>query len=372
MATDETNLTQDELRRYSRHLSLAEIGIDGQQKLKAARVLLIGTGGLGSPAAMYLAAAGMGTLGLVDFDTVDESNLQRQILHGTADVGRHKLDSAQDTLHSVNPHVALELHHDRLSAANAAEIISQYDLVLDGTDNFATRYLVNDACVILGKPNCYGSVLRFQGQASVFAHPDGPCYRCLYPEPPPADEIPSCADAGVLGILPGVIGLIQATEAIKLVVGKGDSLVGRVLLYDAMAMSFRDLRLHRDPACPVCGDSPTITSIQEIAVVCAAAPDEVVDITSSELHKMQDRRDDYFLLDVREPYEHAVAEIPGNTLIPMGEVGGRLSEIPADRPIVVYCHSGFRSAQTVELLTKEGYENVANLVGGIQRWQAEA
>ncbi len=362
-------LTPDELRRYRRHLSLPDIGVDGQARLKTARVLLVGAGGLGSPAAIYLAAAGVGTLGLVDPDTVDESNLQRQILHGADDVGRAKLDSAAATLHAINPLVAVEPHAAALTAANAADIIPDYDLIIDGTDNFATRYLINDACVLLGKPNCYGSVLRFQGQAAVFAHPDGPCYRCLYPTPPPADDIPDCAAAGVLGVLPGVIGMIQATEAIKLLLDLGQPLVGRVLLYDALALQFRQLKLKRDPECPVCGTHPTITEIRDVALPCPAdqGPPE---IQPDELQDLLAAGKDLLLLDVREPHEHQLEAIPGDRLIPLGDVETRYDELPADKRIVVYCRVGARSARAVAILRRHGFTDVLNLAGGILRWKA--
>lgn len=363
-------LTRDEVLRYSRHLSLPEVGIEGQRRLKAARVLLVGAGGLGSPAAMYLAAAGVGTLGLVDFDAVDVSNLQRQILHGTPDVGRPKLDSACDRLHAINPAVAIEKHATALDAANARELVAAYDAVVDGTDNFPTRYLVNDACVLVGRPNAYGSIFRFEGQASVFAAPGGPCYRCLHPEPPPPGLIPSCAEGGVLGVLPGIIGTIQATEAIKLILGVGEPLVGRFLVYDALRMRFRELKLRKDPDCPVCGTHPTIREIRAYEQYCApAAPaKDPADITVAELKERMDRGDEPLVIDVREPHEHAICRIPGAALIPMGELPGRLSEIDPDREVVVHCRSGARSARAVGMMRQRGFTRARNLTGGVLAW----
>ncbi|MGD1061792.1 MAG: molybdopterin-synthase adenylyltransferase MoeB [Terracidiphilus sp.] len=382
-------LTRDELSRYARHLILPEVGVEGQQKLKAARVLCVGAGGLGSPLALYLAAAGVGTLGLVDFDVVDASNLQRQILHSTRDVGRKKLDSAEEKLAALNPAVHVVKHETMLSSANAMDILKDYDIVADGTDNFPTRYLVNDACVLLGKPNVYGSVFRFEGQASVFATRQGPCYRCLYPEPPPPGTVPSCAEGGVLGILPGLVGIIQATEVIKLILGKGDPLVGRLLLVDALSMRFRELKLKKNPECPVCGAHPTVTALidyQEFCGVaayqqfCGIAPEAnpkagqettlkngIPQMTVQELKVRRDRGEDLFVLDVREPYEYQIANI-GGTLIPQNEVPLRLAEIDRNREIVVQCRSGGRSQRIAEFLAQQGYANVKNLAGGILAW----
>jgi sulfur-carrier protein adenylyltransferase/sulfurtransferase len=368
-------LSNEEIQRYSRHLILPEVGMDGQRRLKAGKVLCIGAGGLGSPAALYLAAAGVGTIGLVDFDAVDMSNLQRQILHGTPDVGRSKLQSAADRLTALNPEVSVKTYETRLTSANALDLFRGYDVVLDGTDNFATRYLVNDACVILGIPNAYGSIFRFEGQASVFATKDGPCYRCLYPEPPPPGLVPSCAEGGVLGVLPGVIGTIQATESIKLILGAGSTLVGRLMLYDAWAMRFRELKLRRDPACPVCGDAPTITQLIDYEEFCgvkpvAAAGPGVPETTVEELKAKFDARTPIYLLDVREPHEYQIARIPGSTLIPLGQLGSRYGELPAasaGKEIIVHCKSGVRSAKAVTLLKEHGIE-AKNLKGGILAW----
>jgi adenylyltransferase/sulfurtransferase len=373
-------LTRDELSRYARHLILPEVGVEGQQKLKAARVLCVGAGGLGSPLALYLAAAGVGTLGLVDFDVVDASNLQRQILHTTGDVGRKKLDSAEEKLAALNPAVHVVKHETMLSSTNAMDILKDYDIVADGTDNFPTRYLVNDACVLLGKPNVYGSVFRFEGQASVFATREGPCYRCLYPEPPPPGTVPSCAEGGVLGILPGLIGIIQATEVIKLILGKGEALVGRLLLVDALSMRFRELKLKKNPECPVCGAHPTVTSLIDYQQFCGIVPEAspeagqettlkngIPQMTVQELKVRRDRGDDLFVLDVREPYEYQIANI-GGTLIPQNEVPRRLADIDRNREIVVQCRSGGRSQRIAEFLAQQGYPNVKNLAGGILAW----
>jgi len=369
-------LTRDELSRYARHLILPEVGVEGQQKLKAARVLCVGAGGLGSPLALYLTAAGVGTLGLVDFDVVDASNLQRQILHSTADVGRRKLDSAEEKLAALNPAVRMVKHETMLSSANALEILKDYDIVADGTDNFPTRYLVNDACVLLGKPNVYGSVFRFEGQASVFATREGPCYRCLYPEPPPPGMVPNCAEGGVLGILPGLIGIIQATEVIKLILGKGEPLIGRLLLVDALSMRFRELKLKKNPECPVCGAHPTVTALIDYQEFCGIKPESkqeqavkngIPQMTVQELKQRRDLGVDLFLLDVREPYEYQIANI-GGTLIPQGEVPQRLPEIDRNSEIVVQCRSGGRSQRIAEFLAQQGYPNVKNLAGGILAW----
>ncbi len=369
-------LSQADLARYSRHLILPEVGMEGQQKLKAARVLCVGTGGLGSPLAFYLAAAGIGTLGLVDFDVVDASNLQRQIIHSTKDVGRKKLDSAGEKLLALNPALNLVKHEVMLSRANALEILRGYDIVADGTDNFPTRYLVNDACVLLGKPNVYGSVFRFEGQASVFATREGPCYRCLYPEPPPPGMVPNCAEGGVLGILPGLVGIIQATEVIKLILCKGDSLAGRLLLVDALAMRFRELKLRKNPACPVCGEHPTVAELIDYQQFCGIAPETaqekslkngIPQISVTELKQRLDAGEDLFILDVREPYEYQIANL-GGTLIPQNEVPQRLTEIDRNREIIVHCRSGARSQRIAEFLATQGYINVKNLAGGVLAW----
>jgi adenylyltransferase/sulfurtransferase len=379
-ATTETapELSNAEIQRYSRHLLLSEVGLDGQKKLKGGKVLCIGAGGLGSPAALYLAAAGVGTIGIVDFDAVDESNLQRQILHGTPDVGRSKLQSAKDRLTALNPEVRVNTYETRLTSANALELFRGYDVVLDGTDNFATRYLVNDACVLLGIPNAYGSIFRFEGQASVFATKDGPCYRCLYPEPPPPGLVPSCAEGGVLGVLPGVIGTIQATESIKLILGAPATLIGRLLLYDAWNMKFRELKLRRDKDCPVCGDNPTVRQLIDYEEFCgvkpvaaaAASASAVPETTVEELKARMDAKANFYLLDVREPHEYQIAKIPGSTLIPLGQLGARYGELPpasSGKEIVVHCKSGVRSAKAVNLLKEHGIE-ARNLKGGILAW----
>jgi adenylyltransferase/sulfurtransferase len=372
-------LTTDDLSRYSRHLILPEVGMEGQRRLKAARVLCVGTGGLGSPLALYLTAAGIGTLGLVDFDVVDSSNLQRQIIHSTKDIGRKKIDSAEEKLSALNPAIDIVKHETMLSSANALEIMKDYDIVADGTDNFPTRYLVNDACVLLGIPNVYGSIFRFEGQASVFATKAGPCYRCLYPEPPPPGLVPSCAEGGVLGILPGLVGVIQATEVIKLILGKGDSLVGRLLLVDALNMRFRELKLRKNPECPVCGTNPTVTALIDYEHFCGIVPgtpqeknlkNGIPQITVKELKARRDAGEDVFLLDVREPYEFQIAQI-GGKLIPQNDVPQRLTEIPRDREVVVHCRSGARSQRIAEFLKQSGYTQVVNLAGGILAWSDE-
>jgi molybdopterin/thiamine biosynthesis adenylyltransferase/rhodanese-related sulfurtransferase len=372
-------LTTDDLSRYSRHLILPEVGMEGQRRLKAARVLCVGTGGLGSPLALYLTAAGIGTLGLVDFDVVDSSNLQRQIIHSTKDIGRKKIDSAEEKLSALNPSINIVRHETMLTSANALDILKDYDIVADGTDNFPTRYLVNDACVLLGKPNVYGSIFRFEGQASVFATEAGPCYRCLYPEPPPPGLVPSCAEGGVLGILPGLVGVIQATEVIKLILGKGDSLVGRLLLVDALNMRFRELKLRKNPECPVCGVNPTVTALIDYEHFCGIVPetpqeknvkDGIPQLTVKELKSRRDAGEDIFLLDVREPYEVQIAQI-GGKVIPQNDVPQRLAEIPRDREIVVHCRSGARSQRIAEFLKQSGYQNVVNLAGGILAWSDE-
>jgi len=372
-------LSTDDLSRYSRHLILPEVGMEGQRRLKAARVLCVGTGGLGSPLALYLTAAGIGTLGLADFDVVDSSNLQRQIIHSTKDIGRKKIDSAEEKLSALNPAIRIVKHETMLSSANALDILKDYDIVADGTDNFPTRYLVNDACVLLGKPNVYGSIFRFEGQASVFATEAGPCYRCLYPEPPPPGLVPSCAEGGVLGILPGLVGVIQATEVIKLILGKGDSLVGRLLLVDALNMRFRELKLRKNPECPVCGSNPTVTALIDYEHFCGIVPETpqeknvkngIPQLTVKELKARRDSGEDIFLLDVREPYEVQIAQI-GGTVIPQNDVPNRLAEIPRDREIVVHCRSGARSQRIAEFLKQSGYTQVVNLAGGILAWSDE-
>jgi adenylyltransferase/sulfurtransferase len=373
-------LSREELSRYSRHLILPEVSVDGQRRIKAARVLCIGAGGLGSPAALYLAAAGIGTLGLVDADRVDASNLQRQILYGTGDVGKEKLAAAQARLRALNPEVEIVLHEARLTSANGTEIIAPYDVVIDGSDNFPTRYLSNDVCVFARKPNIYGSVFRFEGQASVFApHLGGPCYRCLFPEPPPPGAAPSCAEAGVLGVLPGIIGLLQATEALKLIIGAGDTLAGRLLHFDALRMKFREFNLRRDPECPVCGDTPTIFAPIDYEQFCQgpasadwfAAKDEVPSVSVRELKRKMDEAEAFTLVDVREPYEYEIARIAGSRLIPLGELETHVNELPRTGTLVLQCHSGMRSEHAVRLLQQAGFENAYNLEGGIEAWSVE-
>ena len=369
------DLNRDELHRYSRHLILPDVALDGQIRIKAARVLLIGAGGLGSPAALYLAAAGVGTLGLVDFDVVDVTNLQRQVLHGTSAVGQSKLESARDRIGDLNPNVAVEMHETRLTSANALEIMREYDVIVDGTDNFATRYLTNDACVLLGKPNVYGSIFRFEGQASIFAMPDGPCYRCLFPNPPPPGLVPSCAEGGVLGVLPGIVGTIQATEALKLILGIGDTLVGRLLLIDAMGMRFHTVRVPRDPNCPACG-THEIQELIDYDEYCGTPGGEmpprndVPEITPTELAARLDAKEDFDLIDVREPYEWQLGRLPTARLIPLGQLPGALSTLDSTRDIVVYCRSGKRSADATLQLRAAGFRAV-NLAGGILRWSDE-
>jgi adenylyltransferase/sulfurtransferase len=371
--TRSEQLSTDEILRYSRHLILPEVALDGQQRLKASRVLLIGAGGLGSPLALYLAAAGVGTIGLVDFDVVDVTNLQRQIVHGTKDVGRPKLDSARDRLKDVNPHVHVEGYETRLTSENALEIARDYDVVIDGTDNFQTRYLTNDACVILGKPNVYGSIFRFEGQASVFATQDGPCYRCLYPEPPPPGLVPSCAEGGVLGVLPGLIGTIQATEALKLLLGIGEPLIGRLLLVDALDMQFRTMKLRKNPNCPACG-TREIRELIDYDQFCGVGPasehdgDGVLEMTPAELAAKRQRGDDFDLIDVREPHEWAIARIDGARLVPLSAFAESLSSFDSAREIVVHCKVGGRSAKAVRQLQAAGFQRVWNLAGGITRW----
>ena len=369
-------LSAAETLRYSRHLILPDIGLVGQQRLKAARVLLVGAGGLGSPAALYLAAAGVGTLGLVDWDVVDVTHLQRQILHGTSGIGTSKLDSARARLHDLNPHVAVETFAAKLTSANALDILRNFDIVVDGSDNFPTRYLVNDACVLLGKPNVYGSIFRFDGQASVFDARVGPCYRCLFADPPPPDLVPSCAEGGVLGVLPGIIGSIQALETIKLIVGVGETLVGRLLLCDARRMQFRELALAKDPACPVCGTHPTVTELIDYEAFCGMGEEgrgtgEGVEIEAVELKREWTAKPDLVVLDVREPHEYAIARIDGARLIPLSELPGRLSEIDGRAEIVTHCHHGARSLRALELLRGAGFANVRSLQGGIDAWSVD-
>jgi adenylyltransferase/sulfurtransferase len=366
-------LSNDEVLRYSRHLIMPEVGMAGQQKLKAARVLCIGAGGLGSPLALYLAAAGIGTLGLVDFDVVDLTNLQRQIIHTMDDVGRPKLASAAEKIAAINPTVQVRTFETRLTSANALDLIRDFDVVADGTDNFPTRYLVNDACVLSGKANVYASIFRFEGQASVFATKEGPCYRCLYPEPPPPGLVPSCAEGGVLGILPGLLGVIQATEVIKLILGAGDPLVGRLLLVDALGMKFRELRLRKNPDCPACGVNPTIHELIDYNEFCGIRGEEtlvttaVPEIQPAELKARLDAGEDVFILDVREPHEYQICNL-GGYLIPVGDLPARISELDSSREIVAHCRSGVRSAKAVALLRQAGFRKVKNLAGGILAW----
>jgi len=377
------NLTREELTRYARHVILPDVGIEGQRRLKGARVVCVGAGGLGSPAAMYLAAAGIGTLGIVDDDAVDASNLQRQILHDSAGLGRPKVESARDRLKAINPNVSVEMHHVRLTSENALDILDRYDVVLDGADNFPTRYLVNDACVLLGKPNAFGAIFRFEGQASVFATKSGPCYRCIYPEPPPPGLVPSCAEAGVFGVLPGIVGTIQATETIKLVLGVGETLAGRLLVYDAMRMAFRELKVPKDPDCAVCGPRPTVRGLIDYEAFCGlkqaeAGPDGPAEsaehvaldqtITVDELKARWDLGDRPFLLDVREAVEHQLVQLEGDVLIPLGELIARQQELDPDREIVVYCHHGNRSGRATAYLRHNGFPHARNLRGGIEEW----
>lgn len=373
VATQNAALSKDEILRYSRHLIMPEVGMEGQLKLKQASVLLVGAGGLGAPLAMYLTAAGIGRIGLVDFDVVDFTNLQRQVIHGTKDVGKKKIDSAFESMRDINPFVELVRHETALSSENAFGIFKDYDYVVDGTDNFPTRYLVNDACVLLNKPNVYGSIFRFEGQATVFATEGGPCYRCLYPEPPPPGLVPSCAEGGVLGILPGVIGLIQATETVKLILGIGQSLIGRLLLYDALNMKFRELKLRKNPECPICGDNRTIHELIDYQQFCGIPqhqPEVVVqgEIEPTEVKQKQDRGDKFILVDVREPHEYQIARIPGSILIPLGDLPKRLNEIDPNAEIVMHCKMGGRSAKACDLLKQNGYTKVRNMKGGILAW----
>jgi adenylyltransferase/sulfurtransferase len=368
------DLDRDEILRYSRHLIMPEVALEGQKRLKAARVLCIGAGGLGSPLALYLAAAGVGRMGIVDFDVVDFTNLQRQIIHSTANVGRPKLDSAKERIAEINPYVEVDTHEVALTSENALELFADYDIIVDGTDNFPTRYLVNDACVLLGKPNVYGSIFRFEGQATVFYAKEGPCYRCLYPEPPPPGLVPSCAEGGVLGVLPGVIGVIQAIETVKLILGKGESLIGRLLLFDALKMKFRELKLRKNPDCPICGENPTIRELIDYEEFCGITHQPQVsvgadfEITPVELKAKMERGDEFVLVDVREPEEFAICRIPRSKLVPLRTVAERLHELSSADEIVVHCRSGVRSGQAVEFMKQAGFRKVKNLVGGILRW----
>ncbi|QDS87807.1 putative adenylyltransferase/sulfurtransferase MoeZ [Rosistilla ulvae] len=377
MSKDNTALSPDELQRYARHLSLPEVGLAGQSKLRAASVLIVGTGGLGSPVAMYLAAAGVGRLGMIDFDRVEYSNLQRQIIHATESIGRSKVESAAEAVARINPLITVDAIDAALTSENAMRIAGAYDIIIDGTDNFATRYLVNDVCVLLKKPNCYGSIFRFEGQASVFGHAGGPCYRCLYPQPPAPGTVPNCAEGGVLGILPGIVGAIQATEAIKLILGIGDSLSGRLLLIDAAEMRFRELKVQRSVDCPVCGDSPTITAPIDYDQFCGSSPvseetnqQSPRDIEPSDLKHLLDNGTEFVLVDVREPHEYEICSL-GGTLIPLAELPDRRYELPTDKPIVVHCKLGGRSAQAAHQLRELGFKDVRNLRGGIDAWATQ-
>ena len=370
------DLTIDEVRRYSRHLIIPEIGMTGQKRLKNARVLCVGAGGLGSPALLYLAAAGVGTLGVIDFDVVDESNLQRQIIHGQSDIGKLKAESARESIAEINPYVNVQVHTDALSNDNVMEIFSGYDLIVDGTDNFATRYMVNDACVLLGKPYVWGSIFRFDGQASVFWAEYGPCYRCLYPDPPPPGMVPSCAEGGVLGVLCGSIGSIQVTEAIKLLTGVGESLAGRLMIYDALEMSYRTVRVRKDPECAICGKNPTITGLIDYDAFCGAVSADAAEaasgstISATELKDMLDRGDDIFLVDVREPNEYEIVSIPGATLIPKDQflTGAALEKLPQDKRIVLHCKSGARSAEALAVVKNAGFSDAVHVGGGVLAW----
>jgi sulfur-carrier protein adenylyltransferase/sulfurtransferase len=372
-------LTLDEVKRYSRHLIIPEIGMTGQKRLKSARVLVVGAGGLGSPALLYLAAAGVGTLGVIDFDVVDESNLQRQIIHGQSDIGRLKAESARDSVAEINPFVNVQVHTEALTNDNVLEIFSEYDLIVDGTDNFATRYMVNDACVLLGKPYVWGSIYRFDGQASVFWAEHGPCYRCLYPDPPPPGMVPSCAEGGVLGVLCASIGSIQVTEAIKLLTGTGDSLAGRLMIYDALEMSYRTVRVRKDPECAICGKHPTITGLIDYDAFCGAVSEDAAaaasgaTITATELKEMLDRKDDIFLIDVREPNEYEIVSIPGATLIPKDQflTGAALEKLPQDKRIVLHCKSGARSAEALAVVKNAGFSDAVHVGGGVLAWVSQ-
>jgi molybdopterin/thiamine biosynthesis adenylyltransferase/rhodanese-related sulfurtransferase len=373
-APSAATLSKEEILRYSRHLIMPEVGMDGQLKLKQAKVLCIGTGGLGAPLGLYLAAAGVGRLGIVDFDVVDSTNLQRQVLFGTSDIGRPKIAAAADRLRNLNPDIQIDAYETNLSSDNALELFKAYDIIVDGTDNFPTRYLVNDACVLLKKPNVYGSIFRFEGQITIFGYPGGPCYRCLYPEPPPPGLVPSCAEGGVLGVLPGIVGSIQAAETLKLILGKGDPLVGRLMLFDALAMKFRELKLRRNPECPVCGDHPTVTKLIDYVEFCGIRGEEapstvtnIPEITPVELKARLDKGDDLYILDVREPHEYQICNIGGH-LIPLGELAQRAAELDSSKEIVAHCRTGKRSADAVDFLLKAGFKKIWNLKGGILAW----
>jgi molybdopterin/thiamine biosynthesis adenylyltransferase/rhodanese-related sulfurtransferase len=368
------DLSVDEIRRYSRHLIIPDVAMDGQKRLKNAKVLVIGAGGLGSPALMYLAAAGVGTLGIVDFDVVDESNLQRQIIHGVSDIDTPKAESAERSIREINPYVQVNLHEERLESSNALEIFAPYDLIIDGTDNFATRYLVNDACVLLGKPYVWGSIYRFDGQASVFWAEHGPCYRCLYPDPPPPGMVPSCAEGGVLGVLCASIGSIQVNEAIKLIDGIGEPLVGELMVYDALDMEYRKIKVRKDPECAICGKNPTVTGLIDYEEFCGTVSDEAQQaamgstITAQELADMQNSGEDFLLVDVREPAEFEIVSIPGATLIPKGDIPAHLSELPQDKPVVLYCKTGVRSAEALATLKGAGFSTAKHVQGGVTAW----
>jgi len=374
---DVTKLSKEEILRYSRHLIMPEVGMEGQLKIKQAKVLCIGTGGLGAPLGLYLAAAGVGRIGLVDFDVVDTTNLQRQVLFSTLDVGRPKIEAAASRLRGLNPDIQIDTFEAHLTSENALDIMKDYDIIVDGTDNFPTRYLVNDACVLLGKPNVYGSIFRFEGQITIFGNPGGPCYRCLYPEPPPPGLVPSCAEGGVLGVLPGIVGTIQAAETLKLIIGKGEPLVGRLLLFDALAMKFRELKLRQNPECPVCGENPTVTKLIDYAEFCGIRGEEaattvtnIPEISPRDLKSRLDRGDDLFILDVREPHEYQICNLKGH-LIPLGELSRRVHELDSSKEIVAHCRSGKRSADAVEFLQKAGFRKIWNLKGGILAWSDE-
>lgn len=377
LPNQEVKLSKEEIARYSRHLIMPEVGLEGQLKLKRAKVLMIGTGGLGAPLGLYLAAAGVGHLGLVDFDVVDHSNLQRQVAFTTADVGKPKSAATKARLLGLNPAIEIEAFETRLTSENAFELFRNFDIIVDGTDNFPTRYLVNDACVLLGKPNVYGSIFRFEGQATIFGYPGGPCYRCLYPEPPPPGLVPSCAEGGVLGVLPGIVGAIQAMETIKLILGSGNPLAGRLLLFDALAMRFRELKLHKNPACPICGNHRTITKLIDYEEFCGIRGEEappmtngILEITPRDLKARQDRGDDLFILDVRETHEYQICNLNGK-LIPLGELPRRVSELDSSREMVVHCRSGKRSAEAILFLQKAGFKKLWNLKGGVLAWSDE-
>jgi sulfur-carrier protein adenylyltransferase/sulfurtransferase len=371
------SLTPDEIRRYSRHLIIPDVAMDGQKRLKNAKVLCVGAGGLGSPALMYLAAAGVGTLGIIDFDVVDESNLQRQVIHGQSDVGRSKAESARDSVREINPLIQVNLHETRLDSSNAMQIFGDYDLVVDGTDNFATRYLVNDACVLLGIPYVWGSIYRFDGQASVFWAEHGPCYRCLYPEPPPPGMVPSCAEGGVLGVLCASVGSIQVTEAIKVLTGIGDPLVGRLMIYDALEMTYRSVKVRKDPECPLCGKNPTITELIDYEAVCGTVSEEAQQaaagstITAAELKALMDEGSEFMLVDVREPAEWEIVRLPGAVLIPKGDLPSKLAELPQNRPVIAYCKTGVRSAEALALLKNAGFADAKHVQGGISAWATQ-